>query len=288
MQCESRTVRTVTTKYRDSEGNVKSKRRAELSGKSVLYEGEYSETDSETELDKLSEASCKPKREPKFKRPPDDCIKINQSKPSTASKSRSNTGQLNNENIEIGHTATIRFGNHIPSTNDVNMIRRQKLLEIPEIELKAVKASEFNELIDENSDDNCDDTQMQAKINNHLSIKLQNTTCFDNTDNKSQHTKQTDKLFADSKNLVSDETKSDEKCDVKIIDSTDEKTGIAIRTSIENKMKSNENVKVCKADNVVDVQETEDAVVKKITTKTRTTKSVVKTTTTTTTKKGTT
>ena len=52
-------------------------------------------------------------------------------------------------------------------------------------------------------------------------------------------------------------------------------------------MKSNENVKVCKTDDVVDVQETDDAVVKKITTKTRTTKSVVKTTTTTTTKKGT-
>ena len=32
-------------------------------------------------------------------------------------------------------------------------------------------------------------------------------------------------------------------------------------------MKSNENVKVCKSDNVVDVQETDDAVVKKITTK---------------------
>ena len=51
-------------------------------------------------------------------------------------------------------------------------------------------------------------------------------------------------------------------------------------------MKTNENVKVCKGDDVVDVQETDDAIVKKITTKTRTTKSVVKTTTTTTTKKG--
>jgi hypothetical protein len=50
-------------------------------------------------------------------------------------------------------------------------------------------------------------------------------------------------------------------------------------------MKTNENVKVCKGDNIVDVQETDDAIVKKVTTKTRTTKSVVKTTTTTTTKK---
>ena len=78
----------------------------------------------------------------------------------------------------------------------------------------------------------------------------------------------------------------DEKSDSKVIDSKDEKTGLNIRTNIENNMKLNENVKICKADNVVQVKETDDAVVKKITTKTRTTKSVVKTTTKTTTKKG--
>ena len=264
MQCESRTVRTVTTKYRDTEGNIKSKRRAELSGKSVLYEGEYSETDSETELDPINKSLMTPAATP-------------------TSTNRVPKFKLNGSNSN-----TIRIGNHIPSTSDISMIRRQKLLDIPEVELKAVKESEFNELIDENC---CvDDNAMQAKINDHLSIRLKNSACFNNGNNNSMN--ETKKIFKDQdfvlldKNLISDESKSDEKCDFKVIDSTDEKTGIAIRTSIENKMKSNENVKVCKSDNVVDVQETDDAVVKKITTKTRTTKSVVKTTTTTTTKKG--
>ncbi len=301
MQCESRTVRTVTTKYRDSEGNVKSKRRAELSGKSVLYEGEYSETDSEAELDtylnnnnnnknnnSTNQSNNKPKREPKFKRPQDDNVPTSttSSTPKTSNTSNSlNAGSNSLKTVEIGHTANIRIGNHVPFTNDPNMIRRQKLLEIPEVELKAVKATEFNELIDENCCD--DEAKMQAKINDHLSIKLKNSAFFGGSDQthsqKATNGGSSAKMYND---LISDETKSDEKCDVKVIDSTDEKTGIAIRTSIENKMKSNENVKVCKADNVVDVQETDDAVVKKITTKTRTTKSVVKTTTTTTTKKG--
>lgn len=290
MQCESRSVRTVTTKYRDSEGNVKSKRRAELSGKSVLYEGEYSETDSEAELndDFNNNNASKPKREPKFKRPTDGSMKSN------TSQSSNNSAQMNgskkntlNNNIEIGHNATIRIGNHVPSTSDINMIRRQKLIEIPEVELKTVKATEFSELIDQNSDENCDDTQMQAKINDHLSFKLKNSACFGKDSNENTTKSSLNAKFDDPKNLISDETKSDEKSDIKVIDTTDEKTGLAVRTSIENKMKSNENVKVCKADSAVDVQETDDAIVKKITTKTRTTKSVVKTTTTTTTKKGT-
>ena len=222
MKCESRSVRTVTTKYRDSEGNVKSKRRAELSGKSVVYEGEYSETDSEAE----SEAGKKEAPQPK--------------------------------------------GHHVPNTDDPSMYRRQKLLDVPNIPLKPVKMTEFNESIDENSDD---EAKLQAKINEHLSI---------NKDKSKEG-----KGEALAQNVIKDETKEDEKSDMKIIDETDEKTGLAIRTSIENKYKTNENLKVCKADNVVDVQETEDAIVKKITSKTRTTKSVVKTTTTTTTKKST-
>ena len=89
-----------------------------------------------------------------------------------------------------------------------------------------------------------------------------------------------------SDQIISNESKEDEKSDIKVIDSTDEKTGTAIRTSIENRVKTNETVKVCKAGEHVDVQETDEAIIKKITTKTRTTKSVIKTTTTTTTKKG--
>lgn len=254
MKCESRTVRTVTTKYRDSEGNIKSKRRAELSGKSVLYEGEYSETDSETESANQNSSSIK------------------------------NLGCFDSSrlaDIRLG-IDSIKLGNQM--TGDAEMFQRQKLFNVPNIELKPVKVTEFNESIDGDSDENDESmsdasrtnsasscklsqAQMQAKIDNHLGI----TQTSDNT--------------IDDQNVISNETKQDEKSDFKVIDSTDEKTGRSIRTSIENKMRTNENVKVCKADNVVDVQETDDAVVKKITTKTKTTKKVIKTTTTTTTKK---
>lgn len=273
MQCESRTVRTVTTKYRDSEGNVKSKKRAELSGKSVLYEGEYSETDSEPESDKLGDRKDK---QPLVK--------------------KLETLSLGDAGFKIGQDSIKLGANHRPSTDDISMFKRQKLCNfnaensnIPNIELKPVKVTEFNESIDEHSSDEANETkehtpqaytrqtskmsqaEMQAKINSHLNL------------NKAQRPASSGIKM--TQNIISDESKEDEKSDFKVIDSTDEKTGLAVRTSIENKMKTNENVKVCKADNVVDVQETEDAIVKKITTKTRTTKSVVKTTTTTTTKK---
>ncbi|CAF0705929.1 unnamed protein product [Brachionus calyciflorus] len=241
MKCESRTVRTVTTKYRDSEGNIKSKRRAELSGKSVLYEGEYSETDSEPESDRP--------REPLVKN-----LGVFES------------GQL--DDIRLG-IDSIKIGNHRASSDDPAMSQRQKLLNIPNIELKPIKVTEFNESLDGDSDENesvNDSSKLQAKIDSHLGLN------------------KTAEVIDNNQNIISDETKVDEKSDFRIIDSHDEKTGLAVRTSIENKMKTNENVKVCKADNV-DVQETDDAIVKKITTKTKTTKKVVKTTTTTTTKK---
>ncbi len=249
MQCESRTVLTVTTKYRDSEGNIKSKKRAELSGKSVLYEGEYSETDSEAEND--------------FNNKNDKAEKVHVKNANPSSVDKLGAG-MNSLKLE---------------KNDAqdNMFRRQKCRDAPNIEMKPVKITEFNESIDEKSDDEekgiskgLDESELKAKINDHLSMK--NSQCQANSNTLG--------------NLISDESKEDEKSDVKVIDTTDEKTGELIRTSIENKMKTNENVKVCKGDGVVDVQETEDAIVKKITTKTRTTKSVVKTTTTTTTKKG--
>jgi hypothetical protein len=251
----------VTTKYRDSEGNIKQKKRAELSGKSVLYEGEYSETDSEAE----TELSSKPNGAAK---PPKD-----------SSNQESLVKKLNAASLGAANNITlgldsIKIGNHKPTTDDVDMFRRQKLLDIPNIELKPVKVTEFNESIDEHSDEDTK-AKVQAKIDEHLSINKSAKSSARNGNEASSNA-----------NIISDETKEDEKSDIKIIDSTDEKTGLAIRTSIENKMKTNENVKVSKTDNIVDVQETDDAIVKKITTKTRTTKSVVKTTTTTTTKKG--
>lgn len=222
MKCESRSVRTVTTRFKDSDGNLKSHKHADLSGKSVSYEGEYSETDSECE----SEHNVQ-KKEPK--------------KPSVML--------------------------------DQAFFKRQKLLDVPNIELRPTNVNEYNESFDESNDMTAAD--VQAKIDSHLAINL----------NKNCNVEGDDKLNL-PKNVISDVSNEDEKNDSKVIDSTDEKTGMAIRTNIDHNMKLNENVKVCKADNV-DVKETDEAIVKKITTKTRTTKSVVKTTTKTTTKKGT-
>jgi hypothetical protein len=298
MKCESRSVRTVTTKYVDNEGNVKSKKRAELSGKSVVYEGEYSETDSEAETE--------------FQKNGDSSGLAKPSKIAKETKGRvDNVGAvtygLNNLKVQEGggNTSGSAAGSshHKPlsGSSDSTIFKRQKLVEnIPNIELKPVKMTEFSESIDEHSDEDRNDSsntnnnnkpstssshssqaqrqnkvsqaEMQAKINSHLSFSHLNAAANSEVDKK---------------NIIKDETKEDEKSDIKIIDSTDEKTGQAIRTSIENKMKTNENIKVLKGDETVDVKETEDAIIKKITTKTKTTKSVVKTTTTTTTKKGT-
>ena len=175
MQCESRSVRTVTTKYTDSEGNVKSKRRAELSGKSVVYEGEYSETDSEAEQndDKHNRTNSEGVR--------GSCGKV-------AGESKGKSGLSASCNLLKGlnlstagmsaEGGSIRIGidsikleeksgsgsgsggkhhklNQLPV--DVNMMRRQKVMtQIPNIELKPIKVTEFNEAIDENSDN--DDT----------------------------------------------------------------------------------------------------------------------------------
>ena len=331
-------MRTITTKYKDSEGNIKSKRRAELKGTSVLYEGEYSETDSEAESEKNGTAGS-----------------VNHRRPKSKSSSSSGVGACSRENSD----KLIRVAVDGPNgsgkldftrlADDFSMFRRQKLLEIPNIQLKPVKVTEFNEAIDENSDDDenasasaaaaataatggqkyagsntsgsnssepnsngsakqspkhssaapdspsikLSKAEMEAKINDHLSINLNKSANLNSLTSDQRRATSSTGAGArsvgqeDLQNLISNENKEDEKSDIKVIDSTDEKTGMAIRTSIENKIKTNENVKVCKTDNVVDIKETDDAIVKKITTKTRTTKSVVKTTTTTTTKKGT-
>ncbi len=231
MKCESRSVRTVTTKFRDSEGNVNSHKQADLSGKSVSYEGEYSETDSECEEENLKKGSMK-------------------------------TSKLGM--IKAGHSQAMN--------QDAGFFKRQKLVNPPNIELKPTNVDEYSESLEENADMTAD--ELQARINNHLAIDL----------NKSLNLTAADKLL--NKNVISDVSNADEKSDSKVIDTRDEKTGMAIRTNIENNMKLSENVKVCKADGVVETKETDDAIVKKVTSKTRTTKSVVKTTTKTTTKKG--
>lgn len=223
MKCESRSVRTVTTKFKDTEGNVKSHKKADLSGKSVNYEGEFSETDSEVEEDfiKKKEQSSGPK------------------------------------------TLHSQAMNQDPS-----FFKRQKVLVAPNIELQPTNSNEYNESLEENNDMTAD--QLAARIKSHLTIGMAEA--------------DGDDLLA--KNVISDVNNDDEKSDSKVIESRDEKTGLAIQTNIDTNLKLRENLKICKSDGVVDVKETDDAIVKKITTKTRTTKSVVKTTTKTTTKKG--
>jgi hypothetical protein len=54
MHCESRILRTVTTKKIDKDGNVKSAKHSERKGKTTVYEGQYSETDdSETDVEHM-------------------------------------------------------------------------------------------------------------------------------------------------------------------------------------------------------------------------------------------
>ena len=119
MQCESRTVRTVTTKYRDSEGNVKSKKRAELSGKSVLYEGEYSETDSEAENEHNTSSGEKKAEKPLIK------------KVDPAAMGSLNAG-MSSFKLD-GHKIAGEGG-----ASNENMFRRQKCRDVPSIEMKVI------------------------------------------------------------------------------------------------------------------------------------------------------
>lgn len=141
MQCESRSVRTVTTKYTDSEGNVKQRRRAELSGKSVLYEGEYSETDDEDAAAEKREGSAKQ----------DSVRGVDGGLGATTAPSVVRIG-LDAIKI-VGGGGTFHKPAQTPS--DASMMRRQKVFTQipPNIELKPVKVTEFNEAIDEHSDD---------------------------------------------------------------------------------------------------------------------------------------
>lgn len=369
MQCETRSVRRITTKYKDEKGNIKSKRRAELKGSTVVYEGEYSETDSDSESAEIkngktssdhssyynnSGSGSQNKLDSTIFVTSDDkfsfSLNQNSTPPSNAAQSLflSSANPFNNIFLNVNGTSSRKPTGKIDFAKlDFSVNQRQKLLDIPNMQLKPVKVTEYNEAIDEHSDDDDDENnescnrksicrgvhesdnenidnisknskslnnspkfklskaELEAKINDHLSLNLSKSTSLNNSSSdfflpklrSSQNTQEnnTDSIGTVSnsslredelRNLISNENKEDEKSDLKVIDSTDEKTGIAIRTSIENKIKTNENVKVLKTDNIVDIKETDDTIVKKITTKTRTTKSIVKTTTTTTTKKG--
>lgn len=155
MQCESRSVRTVTTKYTDSEGNVKSRRRAELSGKSVLYEGEYSETDSEAEGDPKSKSSSSSNKIAGAGGGKTLIKNLGGLSLGAAGVVAGAEGggplRIGIDSIRLLGGGTFHKPNQTPQ--DANMMKRQKVLtQIPNIELKPVKVTEFNENIDENSD----------------------------------------------------------------------------------------------------------------------------------------
>ena len=86
-------------------------------------------------------------------------------------------------------------------------------------------------------------------------------------------------------NLVSKETKQYQRSDSKSFEKIDEKTGTSIKACIKNEYNTNEDIKVHKINQEEQIQGSDDCIVKKITTKTLTTKKITKTTTTTT-KKG--
>jgi hypothetical protein len=128
-----------------------------LSGKSVLYEGEYSETDSEPEGDGVGVGGATGSSTTNNN-------KLGQSGGGGNKTLIRNLGGLSLGGAEGG--APLRIGIdsirllgggtfHKPNQTpqDANMMKRQKVLtQIPDIELKPVKVTEFNEAIDENSD----------------------------------------------------------------------------------------------------------------------------------------
>jgi hypothetical protein len=237
MHCESRVTRTIVTNYRDSEGVVRSKRRGEMSGKSAMYEGEYSESDTD-------------------------------------------------ERPESGQMDPMSAGCHAHLTS------RQKLFTTApaNIELKPVKLIEYNETFDDDDDDDDSDNndgscqQKQDNKNkkeeiNRLGMEFESKIAV-NKDKSGLN------ATSDDANLVSHESKQFETNDVKTIEHVDETTGASVRTSIVQNVNTNEDIKISKVDQKEDIEQLDDMIVKRVTTKTRTMKTVKKTTTTTTSKKG--
>jgi len=201
MHCESRTLRTVTTKKIDRDGNVKSAKHSERKGKTAIYEGHYSETDdsdNDTEnIEKLEEM---------------------------------------NPNQRI----------HCCPTN---------------IEMKQIKSSEFAESFQENEDgdDEDDDEKHHRHHRGDTGVALM-------------------KIPLPNEQIVSDQHSRSQASDTKVIESVDEITGQNVRTTVQNKVHTDENLKISKSDNI-QYEETEEGTLKKVTTKTRKLKKIVKTTT---------
>ena len=276
VQQETRSVRTVTTKYTDVDGQLKSKKRAELSGRTVMYEGEYvEEGDGHTSA---INPSC-------------DSISLRQQKPESSSSTPSAVDAQSSAVASLSSLLSpLQLVSGLDDVGNHN------------IDLKPVKISEFNELIDDDdhgeietpaqSKNNLSDMQLQERIDKHLRLGLDNS----NVSSPLIQTTTTIELVTGKghrplqQQVISDENKVDEKRDFKVINSIDERTGRSVRTEVENQTKLNENVQVCRSSPTFASTGGElvssngaggEATIKRITTKTR---SVIKTTTTTTTR----
>ena len=202
MHCESRILRTVTTKKIDRDGNVQSAKHSERKGKTAIYEGQYSETDdSETE------------------------------------------GERTQKQEEYHPSKRI----HCCPQN---------------IEMRQIKSSEFAESFQENEEGDDDDDNGNSKRNHH----------------RADTSASLIKTPLPNEQVVSDQHSRSQTSDTKVIESVDEATGQNVRTTVQNKVHTDENLKISKSDNI-QYEETEEGTLKKVTTKTRKMKKIVKTTT---------
>ena len=220
MHCESRVLRTVTTKKFDKAGNVKSAKHSERKGKTAVYEGQYSETDD--------------------------------------------------------------------SDNDIEQIQKQEKMNPSKriyccpanIEMKQIKSSEFAESFQENEEGEDDDDNDDNNNNNNNNHDDDKQHCHDHRHHHCRGATGASLINNPLPNeqIVSDQHLRSQASDIKVIESIDEITGQNVRTTMQNKVHTDENLKISKSDNI-QYEETDEGLLKKVTTKTRKMKQVIKTTT---------
>ena len=204
MHCESRILRTVTTKKIDKDGNVKSAKHSERKGKTAIYEGQYSETDD----------------------------------------SDNDTEQIQKQE-------------EVNPSNRIHCCPQN-------IEMKQIKSSEFAESFQGNEEGDDDDDDDDDEKSNHHRADTSSISLM--------------KPPLPNEQIVSDQHSRSQTSDTKVIESVDEITGQNVRTTVKNKVHTDENLKISKSDNI-QYEETEEGTLKKVTTKTRKMKKIVKTTT---------
>ena len=213
MHCESRILRTVTTKKIDKDGNVKSAKHSERKGKTAIYEGQYSETDdTENETD--------------------------------------------HERVRSQEEANPSKRVHCCPTN---------------IEMRQIKSTEFAESFQGNEEGDEEEDEAAAAAEEEEKEKARHR--------RAETRASLMKVPLPNEKVVSDQHARSETSDTKVVESVDELTGQSVRTTVQNKVHTDENLKISKSD-TIQYEETEEGTLKKVTTKTRKMKKVIKTTTT--------